>query len=143
MGMLTLKLKLVSRVRTLCADIPALVKRIGMIVAVAAGVYFHGAVVQSLIIAPILAVITLVCVAIMPDTQGGHIKRFLAFMGEHSLNIWLVHMFFYSTLFRGLVFALNYPFFIYGGMIEVCLIISVVLKRVSILFRRNRCTSEN
>lgn len=49
------------------------------------------------------------------------------FLGTHSTNIWLVHMFFYLTLFAGLVQNLKYPILIFIGMIFVCILVSYII----------------
>lgn len=36
-------------------------------------------------------------------------KRVFLFLGDHSTNMWLTHMFFYAVLFTGLVQSVRYP----------------------------------
>lgn len=84
-------------------------------------------VVQSLVVAPVTAVLVLVflfCVK-LPDA----VDHFLLLMGKHSTNIWLVHMFFYLTLFDGFVFVAKYPLFIFVLMMALCLFVSWVIKQ--------------
>lgn len=49
------------------------------------------------------------------------------FLGTHSTNIWLVHMFFYITLFAGLVQNLKYPLFIFLGLMAICIAVSYII----------------
>ena len=56
-------------------------------------------------------------------------KSFLL-LGKHSTNIWLVHMFFYSVLFRDLVFNARYPVPILGWMLLLCFAASLVIDRL-------------
>lgn len=53
--------------------------------------------------------------------------KFFDYMGAHSTNIWLVHMFFYLVLFKGLVQKLIYPIPMFVGMIVICLICSYII----------------
>lgn len=43
--------------------------------------------------------------------KGELTKKIFIFLGKHSTNIWLSHMFFYTTLFEGLVQSVMYPIF--------------------------------
>ena len=83
------------------------------------------AVIQSLIIAPITALGCVCCFIIWDKPKW--IQRIFEFLGNHSFNIWLVHMFFYLYLFENLVFKLKYPFFIYIGMLGICICVSYVI----------------
>lgn len=49
------------------------------------------------------------------------------FLGTHSTNIWLVHMFFYLVLFPGLVQELQYPLFMFAGMMIICIGVSYAI----------------
>ena len=57
-------------------------------------------------------------------------ERFLQLMGKHSTNIWLTHMFFYLTLFEGLVFQARYPAFVFLLMIVLCLSTSWIIEHI-------------
>lgn len=52
------------------------------------------------------------------------------FLGTHSTNIWLVHMFFYLTLFAGLVQNLKFPILIFTGMMAICIAVSYVINLI-------------
>ena len=41
--------------------------------------------------------------------KGQRTRKAMLFLGRHSTNIWLVHMFFYSGFLRGSVLAARYP----------------------------------
>ena len=53
--------------------------------------------------------------------KGKVAKNIFLFLGKHSTNIWLVHMFFYMYLFRGLVTIVKYPLFMLGFMLVLCI----------------------
>ena len=54
--------------------------------------------------------------------------RILLFLGEHSMNVWLIHMFFYLTLFEDLVFCAEYPILILLLMFAICIGISFIIQ---------------
>ena len=47
------------------------------------------------------------------------------------MNIWLVHMFFYGSLFHGIVFGLKYPVPIFLLLIALSLVSSYAIKWLS------------
>lgn len=53
--------------------------------------------------------------------KGKVAKNIFLFLGKHSTNIWLVHMFFYMYLFKGLVTIVKYPLFMLGFMLVLCI----------------------
>ena len=58
------------------------------------------------------------------------VERFFLFIGKHSTNIWLTHMFFYTILFENFVFIAKYPLLIFIFMLAITVGISVVLNKV-------------
>lgn len=71
--------------------------------------------------------ITLLCVCPLPTWLTG----LLCYFGEHSTNIWLVHMFFYSVLFDDLVFNARYPIPVFLLLVALSLASSYVIKWIS------------
>lgn len=63
--------------------------------------------VQSAFVAPFAAAAVLagLFLAKLPEW----VEKVFLLLGKHSTNIWLVHMFFYLSLFPGFVFAAKYP----------------------------------
>lgn len=55
------------------------------------------------------------------------IKKVFLFLGKHSTNIWLTHMFFYACLFKGLVTIVRYPLFMLLLMLLLCVMTSYVV----------------
>lgn len=88
----------------------------------------HG-IVQTLFVAVITATVTIVllCVCPMPN----RITDLLCYLGEHSANIWLVHMFFYLVLFKDFVFCAKYPIPVLGLLLAVSLAVSYIIKWLS------------
>lgn len=58
------------------------------------------------------------------------IKQAFLFLGKHSTNIWLTHMFFYLVLFKGLVQKAVYPVFMLGFMLILCIATSYVVMAI-------------
>ena len=52
----------------------------------------------------------------------------LCYFGEHSTNIWLVHMFFYGSLFGGLAFRVKYPIPVFLLLLALSLAASYGIK---------------
>ncbi len=87
------------------------------------------AIVQSLIIAPITGLITMICFHIMDKTKW--IQQFFLFLGKHSTNIWLIHMFFYLVMFTDFVFIAKYPVFILLFMFLICFATSYIINFIN------------
>jgi fucose 4-O-acetylase-like acetyltransferase len=136
MGMIFYKWKLVSITRNIIRNIPYFIRLIGAVAACVCCIVVHG-IVQSLFIAPFLSVVTIICVAVLSDgTVKGRLAKFLHFMGEHSLNIWLVHMFFYFVIFKDFIWIFQYPIVIYIAMLAICIGVSCVIRQV-VVFLNN------
>lgn len=80
---------------------------------------------ESMIIAPITA-ICFICLFNLID-KGVWLQKPLLFIGNHSTNIWLIHMFFYISLFPDLIFAPTYPILIFLNLLFFSLISSVFI----------------
>ena len=88
----------------------------------------HG-VIQPLFVAFITATVTIILLCICPLPVW--LTNLLCYFGEHSTNIWLVHMFFYSVLFDNLVFSARYPIPVFLLLIALSLASSYVIRRLS------------
>lgn len=87
----------------------------------------HG-IFQSLIVAPFTGIVTIVLFNVV--NKGKYINAVFNFFGNHSTNIWLTHMSFYSALFKDFVFVARYPIFIFLLMIGITVCCSYVIKLV-------------
>ena len=56
-----------------------------------------------------------------------NVKKCFLFLGKHSTNIWLIHMFFYLCMFPGMVFSVKYPLFILLYLLGICILISYAI----------------
>ena len=64
--------------------------------------------------------IAFICIFNLVD-KPNFINKTLDYLGDHSTNLWLTHMFFYMIFFKELVFAPKYSFFIFPWLIILCL----------------------
>ena len=76
------------------------------------------------IIAPFNAVLVFFIFNLLRKSE--FIEKLFVFLGKHSTNIWLCHMFFYAVLFKNLVWKAKYPFFCFIFMMALCLITSYI-----------------
>ena len=83
---------------------------------------------QSLIIAPITGLLTLLCLYLMEKPTW--LREILLFFGGHSTNIWLTHMFFYAYIFEGLVEKAKYPVPMLGLMLILSCVTSYVIRGI-------------
>lgn len=88
----------------------------------------HG-MVQSLFVAVITATVTIILLCVCPLPK--RLTSLLCYLGEHSTNIWLVHMFFYAVLFKGFVFCAKYPIPVFLLLLLSSLASSYVIKWIS------------
>lgn len=88
----------------------------------------HG-LIPSLFVAFITATVTIILLCICPLPVW--LTDTLCYFGEHSTNIWLIHMFFYRKLFHGVVFCLKYPIPVFLFLIVLSLASSYVIKWLS------------
>lgn len=85
--------------------------------------------VPMLFIAPVSGLMFIVSYLLVNRKRELRVKEFFNFMGIHSTNIWLTHMFFYQNQYGGLVYKLKYPVLMLPGLIIVCLVASWVIIR--------------
>lgn len=95
--------------------------------------------VQSLIIAPITGIVTVTSFTLWNKPLWA--RYFFTFMGKHSMNIWLTHMFFYQVLFEGLVFKAKEPILIYLSMLGLCIIVSYCIDGIETVLMKRVYTS--
>lgn len=88
-----------AKLRNVCIYSLTAITFAGMIVV-------HG-IIPTLFVAVITATVTIVLLCVCPLPT--RLSALLRYFGKHSTNIWLVHMFFYSVLFKDFVFCAKYP----------------------------------
>lgn len=99
----------------------------------------HTLIVPSLFIAPFTGGIVILIFSIWEKTEL--IKNTFLFLGKHSTNIWLIHMFFYHDIFVNFVYIGRYPVIILALMLCITILcstcINYIIKRFG-LFKGNK-----
>lgn len=72
--------------------------------------------------------------------KGAVTQKIMLFLGQHSMNIWLVHMFFYAYFLKDLVLTLKYPVPMFLALMFWSLLSSyiVILVKKSLSFGINK-----
>jgi surface polysaccharide O-acyltransferase-like enzyme len=83
---------------------------------------------ESMIIAPITGIFFICFFNLTSKPEW--LKKLLAYFAKHSTNIWLIHMFFYSSIFKQLTFAPKYPMLIFIWLIVLCLGASYIINLI-------------
>lgn len=90
-------------------------------------IIFHGFI-ETLFIAVFTGIIFICCFNLIDKKED--ISKFFQYMGKHSTNLWLIHMFIYMTFFKKYIYALKYPVLIYLWLVLICLIISCMINKI-------------
>ena len=84
----------------------------------------HG-IVQTLFVA-VFTGIVFICVFNLVD-EPKWLNNLLSYLGNHSINMWLIHMFFYMIYFKKLVYGAMYSFLIFPWLVILCIASSYVV----------------
>lgn len=137
LGLLCYRHRIISKIRTRW---PKGNCGVALCVAVPAAMFALHCVEESLIIAPITGLTTLLCFHVFPKPEW--MCRLFAWVGGHSTNIWLVHMFFYLELFVGFAYVGKYPIFVFlllfGASLAVSYIVMAVYRPIVALTDKKR-----
>jgi len=125
-GAVFAKEKLLTRIGNAFANVRY--KNFLCISVLAALVVFHG-MVQSSIVAPFNSTVMIVAYTLM--TKHKVVTNVLHYFSKHSTNIWLMHMFFYLTIFPDITFAPKYPVLIFLWLLLMCIAVSYVVKFIT------------
>ena len=125
-GMICRRYGLIGMLREQLKDHDAI--RLGIVFGFPLTAFLAHCVVNSAFVAPFTAAAVLIALFLVKLPEWAE-KLFLLF-GAHSTNIWLVHMFFYASLFADFVFIGKYPLFILALMLAVCFASSAVIERI-------------
>lgn len=90
-------------------------------------------IIETLFIAIFTGMVVIVCFNLW--NKGKLFTTVFSFLGTHSTNIWLTHMFFYLVLFKDLVFVAKYPLFCLTLMLIITVLVSFVINFVMNLIR--------
>ncbi len=68
--------------------------------------------------------------------KGKIATEIFMFLGKHSTNVWLVHMFFYSRTYGGLAIKARYPILMLVALLALSVISSYVIMSISEIIKR-------
>lgn len=126
MGMVCRKYELISKLKSALSERPFLRR---MTVLCLPCIAFVGhCIVQSVFVAPFTAAAILM--ALFLAKLPAWIKNIFLLLGQHSTNIWLVHMFFYLNLFTGFAFLGRYPILILALMLGISIFASLIINGI-------------
>lgn len=85
------------------------------------------------IIAPLLSANIVFLVLLTINIINNKIKvrntgKIMKFLGNHSMNIYMIHTFIYHYWFSNFIYSFKYPILIFFVLLAICLIISVLLE---------------
>jgi len=127
-GAVCYKIKFLSWLRKRCSKLPIAVCWSAATILIVGMLYGRTRIISSLFVAPVTGFIIMALFALWRKPKW--IERVFLFVGSHSTNIWLTHMFFYLVLFRNLVYKAKYPVFIFAYMIVITITLSLLLQIV-------------
>lgn len=123
---------------TICSRVlPGKVRMIVLTAVVAAVILVRGYI-PSLFVAPISGLIFIVCY-LLAVRQGLPLQGLFSFLGKHSSNIWLTHMFFYMPMYGGIAYRAKYAL----GVLLLLLILSICASNFILLLQNKTvCASK-
>ena len=128
LGALALKYQVFTRIYKIWEKIPKAARCLLAAVLMLGMLYGRTKVVPSLFVAPVtgFVVMTLFHFWNKPEV----VKKAFLLVGRHSTNIWLTHMFFYSVMFKNLVYIVKYPLLVFAFMLAITIPLSMLLQLV-------------
>lgn len=127
-GAIVFKLDLYSKVKRILEKISKYLFYIGSVFLLAAMLFVRTLVVRSLFVAPITGM--LIIVIFVMWEKPNWVQQVFLYLGKHSTNIWLTHMFFYLVLFKDFIYYFRYPALIFIAMITITLMVSELINRI-------------
>ncbi len=131
-GMLFYKHSIFTRLYGNTNKIKPIVKNLLLLLCILIMFIMH-CIVETLFVAIFTGLGVVVCFNLW--NKGKATSSFFSFLGAHSTNIWLTHMFFYLVLFKDFVFIFKYPILCFAFMIGITVfastIINFILKQVN------------
>lgn len=126
LGAISFKYKFFSKVYEYYMKVNKKYRCILCVLLFLAMIYGRTKIVPNVFVAPVTGLILITMFHFW--NKPNWIRRFFVFIGSHSTNIWLTHMFFYSTLFVRFVYFAKNPVLIFLLMLMITLVVSIFLK---------------
>lgn len=89
--------------------------------------------VPTLFVAPVSGLVFIVSYLLF-ERRFSILRKPFNFFGKHSMNMWLTHMFFYSSTYGGLAYYGKYPLFVFVLLVFMSLIASFTVNFISDMF---------
>ena len=102
-------------------------KNIECIIIILLMIIAHGFI-QTLYVAVFTGIIFICTFNLMSNPKW--LNNLLNYLGNHSTNLWLTHMFFYMIYFKNIVYGAKYSILIFIWLIVLCLITSYLIKYI-------------
>lgn len=128
LGALAFRYRAVSRIGRIWKRVPQTGRAAVSVALIVGMLYGHTKIVPSLFIAPVTGFVVMLLFHFWDKPQ--FVKKAFLTVGRHSTNIWLIHMFFYSVLFKNFVYVAKYPLLIFTLMLVITLVLSHVLQQI-------------
>ena len=126
LGAMAWKYRIFTKLYGIWKKIPNVLRGLLAVAAVIGMLYVRTRIVPTLFVAPVsgFVVMTLFHFWIKPKW----VQSIFQFVGKHSTNIWLTHMFFYLVLFKNFVYIAKYPLLVYAFMMAITISLSIGLQ---------------
>lgn len=124
-GAFCCRLKIVSKMREIWRKIPDTIRCVAVVMILLTMLYVRTKLIPSLFVAPATGFILILLFCFWEKPVA--IQRVFLYLGKHSTNIWLTHMFFISTLFPKLVYVMRWPVLILGFLMLIVILLSELL----------------
>lgn len=128
LGALAFQYHVISRIGSIWKIIPQTGRAAASVVLIVGMLYGHTKIVPSLFIAPVTGFVVMLLFHFWDKPQ--FVKKAFLLVGHHSTNIWLTHMFFFSVMFKNLVYVAKYPVAVFALMLVITLTLSVALQKI-------------
>ena len=132
--------KWVEKARKIKDTIPPGVRMVVSYIMIIGMLIGHTLIIPSLFVAPFTGFIIISIFSLWRKPQW--VQKVFLYLGKHSTNIWLIHMFFYLYIFKNFVYIGNYPIIILGIMLGVTIgcseVIQWILRRCMVRSNRFR-----
>ncbi|MGN0171099.1 MAG: acyltransferase family protein [Lachnospiraceae bacterium] len=128
LGVLVLKYQVFTHIYKIWEKIPKAIQWLLAAVLMFGMLYVRTKVVPSLFVAPVTGFVVMTLFHFWNKPE--FVKKAFLLVGWHSTNIWLTHMFFYSVMFKNLVYIAKYPLLVFAFMLAITIPLSVLLQMV-------------
>ena len=126
LGALALKYQVFTRIYRIWEKIPKAARWLLAAVLMIGMLYGRTKVVPNLFVAPVTGFVVMTLFHFWNKPQV--VKKAFLLVGRHSTNIWLTHMFFYSVMFKNLVYIAKYPLLVFAFMLAITIPLSMLLQ---------------